>query len=140
MILTQKELNRFGSKVNFIYLPDGELDYEACWLWTGKPGLGGYGYIGIEGKKYSVHRLAYMLEVGMIPKRTIVKRICKNKLCVNPDHLYLESSQIVRFSNEKHRDLLNDIYRNRFLSLDQLSTKYEISEKIIKDILRGEKR
>ena len=140
MILTQKELNRFRSKVNFVYLPDGQLDYEACWLWTGKPGLHGHGFIGIQGKKYPVHRLVYMLEIGTIPKGIRVKRKCKNKLCVNPDHLYLETPQIVLLSNEKHRDLLNVIYRNRFLSLHQLSIKYEISEQNVKDILRGKKR
>lgn len=94
MILTQKEVNRFRSKVNFVYLPDGQLDYEACWLWTGKPGLHGHGQIGIRGKTFLVHRLMYMLEIGEIPISRKLYRTCKNKLCVNPNHLYLNDTNI----------------------------------------------
>lgn len=72
---------RFWNKVN----ADG-----VCWEWmgasrSGKPG--GYGAFNAGGKMVSSHRFAYEDLVGPIPEGLIIDHLCKNKPCVNPDHL-----------------------------------------------------
>lgn len=42
-----------------------------------------------KGQSCSIRRIAYELFVGEIPKEHTVLRKCKNRICVNPDHLFL---------------------------------------------------
>lgn len=60
-----------------------------CWLWRGATN-GRYGHLGAgragEGNRYA-HRVAYELLVGEIPDGLTIDHLCKNPLCVNPDHL-----------------------------------------------------
>lgn len=60
-----------------------------CWLWNGAQFEDGYGQAWINGKPAYVHRHAYELSKGKIPKDHDVKRTCNNRLCINPEHLYL---------------------------------------------------
>jgi hypothetical protein len=59
---------------------------DTCWLWTGTVGPGGYGRFH-SGKQVRVHRYAYRLLVGPIPRLRTLDHLCRVKLCVNPDHL-----------------------------------------------------
>lgn len=68
---------------------DGSGD---CWLWTGPMHSRGYGtmsvYVGYgTTRSQYAHRLAWEFLVGPIPKGLNIDHLCKNKLCVNPDHL-----------------------------------------------------
>lgn len=71
---------RFWAKVDKI-MPGG------CWVWKGSVAGNGYGvFRGFRTK--SPHRIAWELLVGPIPPRLqIDHRVCRNRLCVNPDHL-----------------------------------------------------
>lgn len=53
-----------------------------CWIWNGQRG-NGYGRF--RGER--AHRYAYRLHRGEIPEGLMVRHLCGNKLCVNPDHL-----------------------------------------------------
>jgi hypothetical protein len=57
-----------------------------CWLWIGHAS-GGYGRIRIEGIRVQAHRFSYELFVGRIPDGLQLDHLCRNRLCVNPDHL-----------------------------------------------------
>ncbi len=61
-----------------------------CWTWNG-PSANGYGrfHIGNQNrpKRTAAHRFAYELLVGPIPSCLEIDHLCRNKLCVNPDHL-----------------------------------------------------
>lgn len=53
-----------------------------CWIWEGHT-VNGYGrFRGIR-----AHRYAYQLHKGDIGDGLMVRHLCGNKLCVNPDHL-----------------------------------------------------
>ena len=60
---------------------------ETCWLWTTSTFREGYGQFKLDGKNRRANRVAYELWVGEIPKDLVIRHKCKNKGCVNPDHL-----------------------------------------------------
>lgn len=82
LLLDATLLRRFNSK--WISTPDG------CWRWTDVLVANGYGYLGIggrSGRKVQAHRLAYELFIGPIPDGLEIDHLCRNRWCVNPDHL-----------------------------------------------------
>lgn len=53
-----------------------------CWFWRGAR-TSGYGkFRGVR-----AHRLSYEIAKGPIPEDLMVRHLCGNKLCVNPNHL-----------------------------------------------------
>lgn len=71
-------MDRFWEKVD----KSGE-----CWLWTAYTTKKGYGQTHIGGKTKYAHRVAYELSVGPIPDGKELDHLCRNRACVNPDHL-----------------------------------------------------
>lgn len=75
---SKKYINRFWSKVE---------KTENCWLWCAYINEKGYGYF-YDGKNMvRVHRFAYEITVGAIPKDCEIDHTCRVRNCVNPDHL-----------------------------------------------------
>lgn len=61
-----------------------------CWLWEGATMPNGYGRIGIyHGTGMLVHRAAYGLARGKIPRGKQVLHHCDVRNCVRPDHLFI---------------------------------------------------
>lgn len=70
---------------------------SGCWLWTGPSSHDGYGHLNVRqpgnarqpgaSKKWRAHRLAWTVFRGPIPEGLTIDHLCKNKLCVNPEHL-----------------------------------------------------
>lgn len=59
-----------------------------CWPWLGPiRGPKGYGSFRVNGKTIYVHRFSYELHLGPIPAGLTIDHLCRNRICVNPDHL-----------------------------------------------------
>jgi hypothetical protein len=57
-----------------------------CWEWTGAR-TNGYGYFKRVGTTRRAHRIAYEHLVGPVPDGLVLDHLCRNRGCVNPDHL-----------------------------------------------------
>lgn len=60
---------------------------DGCWQWTGRITSSGYGQISKDQKTASAHRVSYELHKGPIPLGLQIDHLCRNRWCVNPDHL-----------------------------------------------------
>ena len=60
---------------------------SGCWEWTGAHNNNGYSCFAIEGKSQLAHRVSYTYLVGPIPVGLTIDHLCRNKSCVNPEHL-----------------------------------------------------
>ena len=57
-----------------------------CWIWAGAKHGRGYGNFFAAGYVLA-HRFSYEVAKGPIPKGLTIDHLCRNRLCVNPDHL-----------------------------------------------------
>lgn len=75
---TRKIEDRFWEKVKIT---------KKCWNWKGKTNRG-YGMLWVgKGKSIMPHIFSYRLHKGEIPKGLQIDHLCRNRKCMNPEHL-----------------------------------------------------
>lgn len=75
---TADEIARFLAKV------DKRAD---CWEWTAAQNGNGYGVVTVRSIVVLAHRASYLIANGSIPDGLELDHLCRNKSCVNPEHL-----------------------------------------------------
>lgn len=63
------------------------IDENGCWNWNGCLTSSGYGQLTENTKYWATHRYAYTCVIGDIPEGNVVRHMCHNPSCCNPDHL-----------------------------------------------------
>lgn len=67
--------------------PRYEVTENGCWTWLGAKNRKGYGHMQWNGEAGGAHRIFYKALRGPIPEGQQIHHVCRNKACVNPDHL-----------------------------------------------------
>lgn len=74
---TKDPIDRFWSKVK---------KSETCWTWTAFLRKG-YGTFRVGDSKVQAHRFSYEIAHGPVAEGLVIDHLCRNRACVNPDHL-----------------------------------------------------
>lgn len=135
------EIERFWSKVN-------KNAKNGCWEWTASL-TNTYGAFMTKRKLYRANRYSYELHFGKIPLKMLVCHKCDNRLCVNPEHLFLgtykQNTHDMVKKQRNHKPKLTNIQVNELkfiakttkLTQKQLGKLYNISQGMVHFILSG---
>ena len=78
--LTTKQLDRFTRSIAVNAI-------NGCYEWIGVIGGDGYGQFHAQGRNLRAHRVSYTLSKGQPELDKHIDHLCRNRRCVNPDHL-----------------------------------------------------
>lgn len=102
-------------------------DETGCVEWTRHIATTGYGTLKYRQKQWIAHRFAWQFYRGAIPDGMIVCHKCDNRKCINPEHLFLGTTQ------DNVTDKMN---KGRFVPcIGERSGTAKLSELQIKQIL-----
>ena len=104
-ILTKKMLSQTKIDNNF-FLDRICIDNNGCWNWKKSKSKSGYACITWKGQKKRGNRISYQTFKGMIPEGLLVCHQCDNRLCLNPEHLFLgNQKENMRDAQKKNRSI-----------------------------------
>jgi len=60
---------------------------SGCWDWIGATTTEGYGSLMLNNGRTYAHRVSYETFRGPIAPSMVIDHLCRNRLCINPDHM-----------------------------------------------------
>lgn len=103
---------------------------DSCWGWKSFINSTGCGMIGAHNHLISAYRASWLIHKGAIPKNLLVLHKCNNRICTNPEHLYLGTAK------ENARDHVNS-GKGNFNKQNSKNAKLNIDKvKKIKELLK----
>ena len=78
-------------------IPQHRPELGPCWIWTAaaaKTLNGRYGVVNVNKKVYGAHRVAFILKNHCLDATKELDHLCRNSLCVNPEHLEEVTHQV----------------------------------------------
>lgn len=60
---------------------------DTCWNWKGAESATGYGKMSVNNQPKLAHRVSYEIHKGPLQGWDVLDHLCRNRMCVNPDHL-----------------------------------------------------
>lgn len=151
-----------------IYIRKGTLEEKfwrrvkktnTCWEWIGCKDTGGYGQfwnIHLQ-KLQKASRIIWVIQNGEIPNGLFVLHKCDNRICVNPNHLFLgtakdniqdmlkkgrgdylkgEKNVSAKLTLKKVK-IIRKLYKQSNLSQKDLAKKFNVHYRTIFDIVNG---
>lgn len=149
---------RNGASIEERLALHSHLDQETnCLLWTGAPHDSfGYCRMGIAGRMQYVHRVAWELVNGNVPKDKVLRHSCDRPNCINVEHLSLGSQKenvadiyargrAANLKGERnnsakltfHKVRLMRAYAKNGASVKELSILYGVCKTQVRNVLLG---
>jgi len=97
---------------------------DGCWEWMSQVNNKGYGILTSDGQIHMAHRYSWMIHKGPIPKGLFVLHKCDNRICVNPDHLFLGT----------HEDNMRDMVTKKRQAVGSKVASSKLTEEIVRQI------
>lgn len=123
-----------------------------CWIWKGKRSKSNYGLF----KSRPAHREMYKFYYGEIGLNLYVCHKCDNPPCVNPNHLWLGTTQentrdrelkqrgakgekvgTSKLTNVDVEIIITNIMNNKYTSVKEVASEFNVSPSVIYSIIRG---
>lgn len=104
-----------------------EKQPSGCWLWKGASVQGTrggrYAVLSRGGEQKLAHRWVYEQAHGPIPEGLVLDHLCRNTLCVNPDHLEPVTNQ-----ENTLRGVISEVQTTRFEARTHCKRGHEMTE------------
>ncbi len=119
------------------------IDEKGCWVCQLKKNHNGYAYVYYDGKNHLAHRYYYEKYKGGIPEGLQIDHLCKNRACINPEHLEavtnrenVHRSNVTKLSDNDVSELRR-MYATGRVSQREVASVFDISQQHVSDIING---
>jgi hypothetical protein len=124
-----------------------EITDTGCWIWRRTKAWSGYAMMRDAGKGRLAHRVYFERAKGPIPAGYQLDHLCRERLCVNPDHLEVVTRRenVRRGANTKlTAEMVKTIRRefredggSRASFAKRIAPRYAVSWYCVEDVLKG---